>query len=99
MAPCSAAVCMTRVVNLRGSNPGETTRIDRLTKYGNPFKVGVHGDRGTCLGLYRTYIRWVLANIDSDFLEPLRGRVLGCWCKPLPCHGDVIVELLDRRPA
>lgn len=32
---------------------------------------------------------------DPGFLEPLRGKVLGCWCKPLPCHGDVIVELLE----
>lgn len=90
---------MTPVVNLRRRPPGDVARIDRLTKYGNPFKVGIHGDRDACLALYRTYIRWVLDNIDADFLEPLRGRVLGCWCKPLACHGDVIAELLDRRTA
>ena len=27
-------------------------------------------------------------------LEELRGKVLGCWCHPRACHGDVLVELL-----
>jgi hypothetical protein len=31
---------------------------------------------------------------ERPSIEPLRGKTLGCWCKPLPCHGDVIVELL-----
>jgi hypothetical protein len=30
-----------------------------------------------------------------DF-EPLRGKRLACWCAPLPCHGDVIVEMLGE---
>jgi hypothetical protein len=25
----------------------------------------------------------------------LDGRTLGCWCKPLACHGDILVELLE----
>ncbi len=32
-----------------------------------------------------------------DLLEALgepRGKALGCWCKPEPCHGDVLVELV-----
>ena len=28
----------------------------------------------------------------------LRGKRLGCFCKPASCHGDVIVEYLDREP-
>lgn len=24
----------------------------------------------------------------------LKGKVLGCYCKPLPCHGDVWVSLI-----
>jgi hypothetical protein len=30
-------------------------------------------------------------------LEPLRGYRLACWCAPLPCHGDVILEWLDTH--
>ena len=26
----------------------------------------------------------------------LRGKKLGCWCKPDPCHGDVIIDYLNN---
>jgi hypothetical protein len=29
-------------------------------------------------------------------LEELRSKRLGCWCAPKACHGDVLIELLDR---
>jgi hypothetical protein len=35
--------------------------------------------------------RWILDNLHS-----LKGRTLGCFCKPGPCHGDVLAELADR---
>jgi hypothetical protein len=25
----------------------------------------------------------------------LRGKVLGCWCAPLPCHGHVLACIAD----
>jgi hypothetical protein len=28
-------------------------------------------------------------------LPELRGKKLGCWCKPGPCHGDVLAELAN----
>lgn len=28
----------------------------------------------------------------------LRGRTLGCWCAPGPCHGDLMAEVLDSLP-
>jgi hypothetical protein len=27
-----------------------------------------------------------------------RGKILGCWCKPEACHGDVLVELDGNQP-
>lgn len=89
------------VINLRNTVPpngvasSDIRRIDRLTKYGNPFHLDRYGnDRALVLRMYRDHMRWVLDNLDSEFLEPLRGKVLACWCKPLACHGDVIEELL-----
>ena len=29
-------------------------------------------------------------------LPELIGKVLGCWCKPEPCHGDVLVKLVNE---
>ncbi len=35
---------------------------------------------------------WILDNLDV-----LRGNRLGCFCKPLSCHGDVYVEMLEEE--
>lgn len=33
-----------------------------------------------------------------EFLKPLRGKNLACWCAlDKPCHADVILELLNRK--
>lgn len=33
-----------------------------------------------------------------EALPSLRGRRLGCFCAPLPCHGDVLAELAEAAP-
>jgi hypothetical protein len=33
----------------------------------------------------------------SDSLFELTGKNLGCWCKPQPCHGDVLVSLWKKH--
>lgn len=46
-----------------------------------------------CLDLYRDH---VLASDElMASLGSLRGKRLGCFCKPAPCHGDVLAELAD----
>lgn len=30
-------------------------------------------------------------------LSELKGKTLGCWCKPNPCHGDVLLTLLKEE--
>jgi len=38
--------------------------------------------------------------VNPDFLEPLRGKNLGCWCKVgEPCHGDILLRLANEMPA
>ena len=32
-----------------------------------------------------------------EALDELEGKVLGCWCKPKSCHGDVLLELLTQK--
>jgi hypothetical protein len=32
-------------------------------------------------------------------LPQLQGKVLGCWCKPQACHGDVLARLADAQVA
>lgn len=71
--------------------------IGRGTPFGNPFKSGVDGTRSEVIELYR---EWLLIQLkDPEFKAlflTLRGKVLGCHCKPKACHGDVIIQELER---
>ena len=82
---------MTRVVNLRR----ETYDIDitRRGPWGNPFYISRDGTRAEVIEKYRQWIftqSKLLANLYT-----LKGKRLGCVCKPLPCHGDILVELVE----
>jgi len=70
--------------------------IGRPSKWGNPFKVGVHGKRGECIEMYRKWInKPKQRHLIRDAKTELKGKVLGCWCKPSPCHGDILVEIAN----
>jgi hypothetical protein len=30
-------------------------------------------------------------------VKSLKDKVLGCYCAPLPCHGDVLVKLANEE--
>ena len=66
--------------------------IGRPSKWGNPFTIGKDGTRKEVIAKYR---KWILTQPELlRHLEELRGKTLGCWCSPLACHGDVLIELL-----
>jgi hypothetical protein len=83
---------LTRVVN-RHKEPFDVY-IGRGTVWGNPYRVGVDGTRDEVIEKYRIY---VINNreIMSRLCE-LRGKRLGCSCKPKRCHGDILVELIQQ---
>ena len=49
--------------------------------WSNPFKTGKDGTREEVLEKYRNYIIQKVERNELD-LNQLRGKVLGCWCKP-----------------
>jgi len=69
--------------------------VGRPSRWGNPFIVSDWGLE-KCLELYRAWLEMKLID-DPDFLEPLRGKDLVCFC-PLdqPCHADIIMEMLEK---
>ena len=81
----------TSVVNLKEDH--YDVRIDRKTKWGNPFVVGRDGTREECIKLFD---EWIIdqPNLMSS-LHELKGKRLGCWCHPNPCHGEVLARLAD----
>ena len=63
----------------------------------NPFKINKDTTREQAINKYRTYIVDKLEK-DPKLLELLilmKGKNLGCWCHPEPCHGDVLLELIE----
>lgn len=68
--------------------------IGRPSKWGNPFQINVDGSRDEVIAKYR---EWLMEQNDLiESLPALKGKVLGCWCKPFSCHGDVLVELANQ---
>lgn len=63
------------------------------SKWANKFSVKKYSRDG-CLEMYKKYIKESELYNDLDELE---GKVLGCWCKPERCHGDVLMELLREK--
>ena len=81
-----------KVVNCK-TNPYDVY-IGRPTKWGNPFKIGKDGNRKEVLQKYYEYLK---SNTQLMVeVQELKGKVLGCWCKPKACHGDMILRILNE---
>lgn len=68
--------------------------IGRPSVWGNPFEIGKDGTREEVIQKYEEYLR---GNRSLRALLPsLKGKVLGCWCAPKACHGDVLVKWANK---
>lgn len=72
--------------------------IGRPSKWGNPFNLTDPNNRLERFEVIRKYREWILTQpkLLADLGE-LEGKTLGCWCAPKPCHGDVLIELVNER--
>lgn len=67
--------------------------IGRPSKWGNPFLIGRDGTREEVVEKYRDYLH--SSGLIKDIYE-LKDKVLGCWCHPQLCHGDVLAEEANK---
>jgi hypothetical protein len=81
-----------RVVHLK--KEAYDVRIDRQTVWGNPFVIGKDGTRKQVIEKYREWLLDDPVMVRVAKLK-LKGKVLGCWCAPKPCHGDVLLEIAN----
>lgn len=70
------------------------TYIGRGSIWGNPFTVGMYGRKGA-IQKYRQWLETQPQLVKK--IPTLKGKKLGCWCKPLSCHGDVLAALADGK--
>jgi hypothetical protein len=83
----------TKVVNYRTED--YDVWIGRPSIWGNPFIIGRDGTREDVVAQHRL---WLVMQPDLlARLPELRGKKLGCCCKPLACHGDTLAEFADTE--
>lgn len=68
--------------------------VDRGTDWGNPFVMCNEADRDRVCNLYEQYAIWRLT-VDPNWLVPLRGFNLACWCAPKRCHAETLLRLAN----
>jgi hypothetical protein len=90
---------MTKVVHCKKES--YDVYIGRPGRFGNPFshkentlaKFKVES-RKEAIKKFKEYLLSLDKNELDIILNELKGKTLGCWCKPKLCHGDVYVELI-----
>lgn len=97
---------MTTTVVNRRKEP-EDVYIGRGSPFGNPyshtksdFNTIVVSSREIAIELYELWLTtdqvlpgW--SKPTTDQIKALRGKRLGCFCRPQRCHGDVLARLAD----
>jgi len=75
--------------------------IGRPSRWGNPFShlpnSAAEFRVGTRTEAIEAYEKWLLEQPDlvERAKHELRGQVLGCWCAPLGCDGDVLARIAN----
>ncbi len=81
----------TRIVHCR--REAYDVFVGRPSVWANPFFIGRDGAREEVIEKFRWWFIRQPALLRE--VATLRGQILGCDCKPLACHGDVLAELAD----
>ena len=93
-------MCKPIVVNIKKDDDFDVF-CGRPSKWGNPFthlKGKTYAEfvvdtREEAIENYRGYI---LNNPElMASLPELKDKILGCFCKPLSCHCDILAELVE----
>ena len=84
-----------KVVNLK-KEPCDVY-IGRGSIFGNPFEIGKDGNRKEVIEKFR---KWLFYSDEAEEVRreipTLKGKVLGCFCKPKKCHGDILLKIANR---
>jgi len=74
--------------------------IGRPSKWGNPFRLKDPNDIKERRLVVLRFAHWFYlpaqVQLRVDARNQLRGKVLGCYCAPPPCHGDVLAKWANR---
>ena len=85
----------TVVKSLRTGRPGGSdVRVDRATRWGNPFRMSDQSrrERLRVIGLFEARLKAQAKDgkVGREELAALAGKSLWCWCAPQPCHAAAL---------
>jgi hypothetical protein len=78
--------------------PKNTVCVTRPGRWGNPFPVEPGHPSAEVVQRFATYAEARLVQ-EADWLTPLRGKDLACWCPDdaPACHADVLLRLANGQ--
>ncbi len=97
-------IAITRVVNIKTEAQFKNEKstpdyeyIGRGSYWGNPYSMyDGGGDRDEVIRKFKYDFDYgKFPNKEKKEVFKLAGKRLGCFCKPKPCHGDVLAEFLN----
>ena len=85
--------------------PANTLKVDRTTRWGNPFTIAEYGSAAIAVAQHGRWMRGEIAapgGVEPPSRDVLRTalgvRNLACWCAPNgPCHADLLLALANPR--
>ena len=95
---------ITRVVNITKQTEFKNLKstpsyeyIGRGSYWGNPYSMYENGDdRDEVIRKFKYDFDFdKFLNVKKEDFIHLKGKKLGCFCKPQACHGDVIADYLN----
>ena len=83
--------------------PANTVKVDRTTRWGNPFTVQAFGSVAAAVGRYEAWTKGEAEASDGrappdpdEVRRVLGGRNLACWCAlDGPCHADLLLKIAN----
>jgi len=69
-----------------------TVYIGRPSIFGNPYTIGKDGTREEVILKFYMFAQ-TNVSVQNAINNLKETDVLGCWCAPRPCHGDIIIKL------
>jgi hypothetical protein len=85
--------------------PANTVKVDRTTRWGNPFTIAECGSAAIAVAQHGRWMRGEIGapgGVEPPARDALRtalgGRHLACWCALNgPCHADLLLVLANKR--
>ncbi len=74
--------------------PDDARYVGRPGSFGNPYVIGLDGNREEVLEKYMAYLIGNPQLMELAKIE-LKGKDLVCWCAPRPCHADILMKVAN----